>query len=150
MGVTEVGYRCSKCGEDKPLSEYHKNKTNANGHHATCKLCHIAVESARYEHNKGRMRDRARERTFGLDPGQYDKMLAEQGGVCAICGQAETSTYKGMVRALAVDHSHETGDNRLLLCAACNMGIGCLGDDPDRLLAAAAYLIQHEVLFAGA
>jgi hypothetical protein len=113
-------------------------------------VCHAAVEQKRWEHNKERMRDRSRERKFDLTPGQYAEMLDAQGGVCAICGKAETSTWRGTVRSLAVDHSHETGDNRLLLCANCNMALGLFGDDPNRLLAAAAYLIQHEVLFAGA
>lgn len=56
---------------------------------------------------------------FGISPEQYDKMLAEQGGGCAICGQ---KCLTG--RNLAVDHDHETGVVRALLCVVCNRNLG--------------------------
>jgi hypothetical protein len=72
---------------------------------------------------------------YGLSAAGYDDLLAQQGGVCAICQQLDP---KG--RRLAVDHCHETGRVRGLLCVPCNVGIGNLNDDPERLLAAVAYL----------
>jgi len=61
--------------------------------------------------------------TFGLTPEQYDAILAAQGGVCAICGQRPVS------KRLAVDHSHDTGDVRGLLCSKCNWELlGALHD----------------------
>ena len=69
-------------------------------------------------------------------------MLEAQGGVCAICEKPERSTSRyGRIKKLAVDHDHDTGAVRGLLCANCNKGIGNLGDDPDILIAGAAYLI---------
>lgn len=56
--------------------------------------------------------------------------------VCATCGVEKPETAK----ALAVDHDHDTGAVRGLLCANCNKGIGNLGDNVDTLIAAAAYL----------
>lgn len=75
---------------------------------------------------------------YGITPEIYDRMLADQGGVCAICRRPERDGV-----SLAVDHCHSSSAVRGLLCHMCNRGIGQLADDPDRLLAAAAYLLQH-------
>jgi hypothetical protein len=79
-------------------------------------------------------------RRYGMAPEDYESMSAAQGGVCAICGRAESRVARGRLLRLAVDHDHRTGRVRGLLCAECNVGIGKLGDSPDRLRAAAAYL----------
>lgn len=64
-------------------------------------------------------------------------MLEAQGGVCAICRRPSDPA------PLHVDHDHRTGAIRGLLCSPCNTAIGLLGDDPDRMMAAAAYLREH-------
>lgn len=61
-------------------------------------------------------------------------MLASQDGACAICATRPTTNR------LVVDHDHETDVIRGLLCNACNVGIGYLGDDPERLRRAISYL----------
>ena len=71
-----------------------------------------------------------------MTPEQYDEILMSQKGCCACCGTHHTEIKKG----LAVDHCHETGSIRGLLCLNCNTGIGKLGDDVDGLLKALAYL----------
>jgi hypothetical protein len=80
---------------------------------------------------------------FGITPQQYEEMLESQNRACAICDQPEkvVDPRNGRIKALAVDHDHETGVIRGLLCQNCNKGIGNLGDNPDRLIAGAAYLI---------
>jgi predicted nucleic acid-binding Zn ribbon protein len=78
-------------------------------------------------------------RRFGITEADYLRMLDDQGGQCAICG---TST-PGTSGVFAVDHDHETGKVRGLLCRSCNVGIGNLGDDPGRLAAAIRYLLAH-------
>jgi len=85
-----------------------------------------------------KLRDRHREknliRSYGVTLATYTAMLAEQGGVCAICGQPERR------RSLCVDHDHETGLVRSLLCDDCNQGVGRFKDNPDLLRKAAAYM----------
>ena len=70
----------------------------------------------------------------------YDAMLAKQGGLCAICRKPETSTLRGKLIPLAVDHDHASGRVRGLLCGKCNKGIGLLGDSASGIRAALAYL----------
>ncbi|MFJ8208086.1 endonuclease VII domain-containing protein [Streptomyces sp. NPDC096033] len=92
-------------------------------------------------------RDTQRKVLYRLAPGRYAEMLASQGGVCAICKQADGAGY-----ALSVDHDHgccpdatgTCGDCvRGLVCSACNHGLGKFRDSPELLRAAAAYLERH-------
>lgn len=79
-------------------------------------------------------RDHVRQlRKYGLTPVDYAALLAAQGGVCALCGSTQG-------RRLVVDHCHETGRVRGLLCTACNGALGKLGDTPEALLRVVAYL----------
>lgn len=84
-----------------------------------------------------------RARRFGITAERYVEMLVAQDGKCAICRQIKTTTRNGKVKTLAVDHDHETGDVRGLLCSACNTAIGKFGDDRERLLSAVRYLDKH-------
>ncbi len=87
-----------------------------------------------------------RTRAFNLSTEEYERLHGEQGGLCAICQQPEVAMIghgKDRVRSLAVDHDHRTGIVRGLLCGNCNKGLGNLGDDVDRLLAAVRYLVGH-------
>lgn len=78
---------------------------------------------------------------YGLDEDAYDALLNEQGGRCAICGRAEQSAHRTGTRfSLSIDHDHQSGVVRGLLCQRCNRAIGLLGDDPKLLEAAKAYL----------
>jgi len=74
-----------------------------------------------------------------LSPEDYDRMYDEQDG-CAVCGRPDADDSGAR---LVVDHDHETGRVRALLCRHCNAGLGHFADDPDRLRAAAAYLDHH-------
>jgi hypothetical protein len=78
---------------------------------------------------------------FGITYDEYQHMLAEQNGTCAICFQPETCrTNKGKLKVLSVDHNHTTGKVRGLLCNRCNQAIGLLLDDPLKADSAAKYL----------
>lgn len=74
---------------------------------------------------------RVRARRYGLTPGQLAELIEAQGERCAVCGSTER---------LHVDHCHQTGAIRGLLCNGCNSSAGHAGDDPIRLRRIAAYL----------
>jgi hypothetical protein len=76
-------------------------------------------------------------RKYGLKPEDYDRMLAEQGGHCATCD------FVPKKRPLCVDHDHETGANRGLLCVECNVVIGFLEKHSERLPIFKEYLAKH-------
>jgi len=80
-------------------------------------------------------------KNYGLTISEYDALFARQGYKCAICDRKpETRTRQGRKLRLAVDHCHETGQIRGLLCADCNRAIGQLGDSAERIEKALAYL----------
>ncbi len=141
--------RCSKCLQIKPISEFYRDCRAFEGIHASCKSCVRIKQKSRMDNSENaarqrqRMRDEKRFRHYGITPDQYESMLAEQNHVCAICGCAERSTYRGRTRLLAVDHDHDSGTVRRLLCTACNRGLGSFSDSPTLLEAAAAYLRAH-------
>jgi hypothetical protein len=78
-------------------------------------------------------------RRFGLTLAEYEAKLAGQNGACAICGR--TTDVRG--RRFAVDHDHQTGKIRGLLCFRCNNGLGCYDDNELLLLRALKYLREH-------
>lgn len=86
---------------------------------------------------------------YGLTREQFDGLVHLQKGLCAICGEPETAcSSDGKVKALSLDHCHETGAARGFLCSRCNMGLGQVGDSVQTLASAAAYLRRHLVATA--
>jgi hypothetical protein len=83
-------------------------------------------------------------RRYGIGIDRYNEMLAEQNGSCAICGKAEGNEIRGKVVALAVDHCHDTGKIRALLCSNCNTALGLFNDDVALLAKARAYVVYHQ------
>lgn len=86
-------------------------------------------------------------RRYGIRLSDYEALLERQGGVCAICGQGETISQarygtggKKVASSLAVDHNHETGEVRGLICWKCNVGVVKLLDNRNLVEAAAKYL----------
>lgn len=77
---------------------------------------------------------------YGLTIECYERMLAEQGGVCAICETEALSMAGGY---LAVDHCHDTGKVRGLLCGFCNVLIGHAEDNIALLERMISYLRRH-------
>lgn len=110
-----------------------------------------------YAANKGKVKERSRQwaqinrearRTiyrrnslrdnFGMTLPDYDALLEKQGFKCAICASPSSKRNDGKV--FCVDHCHETGRIRGLLCHPCNVALGLLGDDPHRLQCGITYL----------
>lgn len=122
---------CDGCGEEYVPRQL---KQNARFCSRTCKGIHRAVS--------GRQRELHLRRKYGITPEDYDRMLAEQGGGCAICGRgpSERGKYR---QYLHVDHCHETGRVRGLLCDQHNLLLGQWGDDVDQLRRAIEYLTKN-------
>jgi len=135
---------CSKCKKEKPLSEFYKDKATRDGLHSWCKVCKDTRQRKWFQKNIEKQRERLRpyhrrwrkehkekvrnwklKYLFGIALEDYNQMLEEQNGVCAICGKPERK--KGC--SLSVDHNHRTGQVRGLLCGDCNRGLGLLNTD---------------------
>jgi hypothetical protein len=83
-------------------------------------------------------RHRKLKMNYGITAREYDALLASQGGGCAICGRDKNP---GKFRqSLPVDHDHETGKIRGILCIDCNRALGMFRDDPRLLRKAAKYV----------
>lgn len=86
-------------------------------------------------------RQRNLKRNYGMTTAQYDALVIQQNGLCAICGEpGENHSSKRLV----VDHDHSTDAVRALLCSTCNLGLGAFKDDPERLAKAIEYLRRHK------
>lgn len=135
---------CTGCKEVKPLTAFYPDRRRASGLMARCKSCRTNDQRSwrqrnpdankrRYWNNPQSERERHLVRKYGVTQAAYDQMLAAQDYRCAVCRKTQE-------RAFDVDHDHETGDVRGLLCTSCNRMIGHAGDNADNLEAAAAYL----------
>lgn len=134
---------CSRCQAVYEATLYHFYARNGvgDGLMAECKICHTARQREYQQTTRGKKasakgvkqyrkttrgkagrkvieRKVALKKLYGITPERYSKMLQEQGGKCAICGGLPIQ------KRLAVDHDHETGKVRGLLCACCNMSLG--------------------------
>lgn len=123
---------CRKCKTIKSLSEFSTNHHNLDNHSYICIEC-IG--------RPGTHRGYQLKYLFGITMDDYETILDGQMGVCAICGGMETrKDNKGNICRLAVDHDHDNGSVRGILCNACNTGLGRFRDDPDLLRKATNYL----------
>lgn len=113
---------CAVCKETKPQYDFQPAQFR-HGRTPWCRSC---------------CRDYQLLRKFGLTREEYDRMLAGQGGCCAICGSTDTgSKNKGQ---FSVDHDHVSGKVRGLLCTRCNTGLGLFRDSCEFLGKAITYL----------
>ena len=145
----------------------------ADGHRSDCIPCNLAAKKARTALDPQANRDRVRRwqhqnperyrakqrsyaesgqkqiwdrksylrRTYGITIADYDRMFEEQNGVCAICGEARPEE-----RTLHIDHDHETGVIRGLLCFRCNNALGDFREEYELFQRAADYLDRDEEL----
>jgi hypothetical protein len=165
--------RCTKCGEVKPLNEFYAMRGMRDGHRNDCIECNKAAKRERHARNPEPYRERARQwaddnperraayqaeyrqrpevkrrardayflRTYGLSADEVDEMLDAQNGGCAICGARPER-----LASMHIDHDHEHGHLRGLLCVSCNQGLGQFRDDAALLLRAIVYLRQRSAV----
>lgn len=91
------------------------------------------------QNNPNRIRERRLIRDYGITSADYDRMLTEQDGLCAVCHQPPSEG----VRWLHVDHCHDTGKVRGLLCQKCNVALGMLRESPEIVRSLLAYIAEH-------
>lgn len=153
---------CVKCEKPKRVGQFYKNKARPDGRDEYCKVCRGEVNKdyqkrnkeakntrgrEHYARHKDRLREEARERyhknfwghlkrAYGITKAQYERMVKKQKGRCAVCGDRPK-------RRLHVDHDHETGEIRGLLCSGCNGGLGLFKDSIPNLQAAIQYLSEN-------
>ena len=134
---------CPECAEVKPYAQFPRNRSMRDGYMTYCKPCHNRMGRESKERNGGARNYHLRRR-YGITAEHFDRMLAEQNGMCAICREAP---------AEHVDHDHATGRVRGLLCFNCNGALewgsprqqgrsrrGKFRDRTDLMLQAVAYL----------
>ena len=157
---------CSGCKKWKSYSEFNKRTDSTHAQYRSqCKRCiqDKATIQQRERRAKNplqwraymdayRINNRKRisevgmnshyRRKFNLSAEGKAKMLAQQGGICAICGTNTPKSKKGFV----VDHNERTNRVRAILCAPCNTGIGHLRHSSFVLERAAIYMEAHDVI----
>lgn len=156
--------QCSgKCKQFKELNEYNNDHTSPDGKNTRCKICAreraLKWRDANREKCRLYQREYARDkraanrlnpdrneymsiyqrksrlkRKYGLSLGDFERKIRIQDGLCAICGNSPTK------KNLCVDHDHDTGKVRGLLCDNCNLLLGRINDDPTIIKSAAQYL----------
>ena len=89
-----------------------------------------------YARNPERLRNKQLKQWYGITLADYNTMFQQQNGFCLICGIHQSEVNK----TFCVDHDHETGEVRGLLCDQCNKGLGHFKDNPSFLEKAADYL----------
>ncbi|NMO53499.1 recombinase [Actinoplanes sp. TBRC 11911] len=122
---------CPDCDTIKPLAEFAQTKSKASGYHSYCLPCHNARGIETNIRLHGSSREYHLRRRYGIGQAEFDELVAEQGGVCAICGGPDPQH---------VDHDHRTGWVRGILCFNCNGGLGQFRDSPEFLAGAITYL----------
>ena len=80
------------------------------------------------------------QRRYGLTPEEYNQLVVEADGRCQACGEEPPRSGSPSQRHLHVDHDHDTGMVRGLLCYGCNLALGLVQDDPAKLRGLIAYL----------
>ena len=130
---------CYKCGEQKPLSEFYKNKSNKDGFQKRCKPCDIGIAKERYQKDpqvaaKKRFTYKLK-REYDISFEQYELMKESQNNTCGICKSPLQTSNE-----VHIDHCHSSGKVRGILCRWCNLGLGHFKDSVDNLKSAQKYL----------
>ncbi len=120
--------QCFRCKQTLSLDNFIANKTVKDGLNGWCRSC---------------TKDRQLQTMYGISLAIYNQMLKDQNYRCKLCG---TDKPLGNRNSFVVDHSHQNGKVRGLLCNHCNTGIGKLGDDPELLQKAADYIKSNGII----
>lgn len=144
--------QCTRCGLVKPFEDFPEDKRMLSGRQSACRACarersaqwreknperyEALKKQGRSERQKLRRFEVHLQQTYEMTLVDYQEILARQNGLCAVC----RNLHVGRGSRLHVDHCHETGRVRGLLCGNCNTAIGLLKEDPALFEAAVRYL----------
>jgi len=131
------GYYQSPKGKKKRESWMRKNKDLINRYKELYRLRDLAHPEQKKEKNH----EYRLKHDYKMSKEEYDQRLKDQNGQCAICGKEKPYRQEG--KKFTVDHDHETGKLRGLLCINCNAGLGHFKDDPSLLRSAIDYLRRY-------
>jgi len=148
--------KCSSCQTEKVLDSFCKHRGMKDGHNNNCKECvkqHTQenkekvrkYKSDYYSANREKCIARDRKsylkRKYNVTVEWYEEQLKKQNGECMICGTTEGG---GISSLLHVDHNHETGQIRGLLCQPCNTGLGLFKENTQLLQKAIQYVDEFK------
>ena len=161
--------KCSKCGEEKSLNDFYKDKAFKDGYRSICAECDtkkakkwnssnkeahagherkhrtnnkndVKANKARYvKKNPKNVKESQLKFNYGITLAEFDNMALQQNNSCAICEKLSSELIVG----LCVDHDHKTNKIRALLCSPCNSALGFIKDNPKIAIKMAEYLILH-------
>lgn len=133
--------RCRRCDVLQPIREFYQHSRNSAGRMHICRTCTKASAKRWRDENRERfieLRWRREIKTkYGITADDYERMLSEQDGRCAGCGSDSPGPRYG--RVFNIDHCHRTGRVRGLLCDDCNLALGRMNEDGDKLRSLAVY-----------
>lgn len=154
---------CVRCGDTKPLEDFHRDNRRRDGRGSYCKSCGNAVKKGWRDKNPEKVkrnrrkhyrpekdRDRQLRRNFGITLEEYERQFMLQGGLCAVCGEP---FGKGDLRP-CVDHDHSKEGResvRGIVHQRCNLLVAVVESKSDLLEKAAEYLrvTETETLLVG-
>ena len=173
MTQCSIEKRCSACHKIFPTTAnyFHRNKNKKDGLQGQCKTCKSIVDAA-YRLTPGRKtslrnygtsekgksaakryaqspkgvlaaREKKYKNRYGMVIKEFNLMFDAQKGCCFICGIHQSK----LNQRLHIDHDHETGQIRKLLCLNCNRGLGYFKDSTKSLYKAIAYLKKYKKQF---
>lgn len=142
VGDLETGSRvCRHCLQRKSMAEFNRVE-RGRYRQRVCKPCVQKRVGRNRDANPSRHAAQRRKwwlkERYGLTPAEFEAMLVDQEGRCRLCMERLTKV------TVRIDHDHQTGAVRGLLCHNCNLGLGYFRDDPHALDRAAAYLRRVE------
>ena len=128
---------CTKCGEEKPTDDFYHQRRS-------CKVCMRAYLKAHAASRPHYHRNRNLLRRYGIGIDEYQTLLANQNFACSICTVeiSDTLEYKRKL-PVVVDHNHETGEVRGILCSMCNLVLGHARESTEILYRAIVYLSER-------
>jgi hypothetical protein len=129
---------CIKCGEEKPLSGFHKDKSTKDGFTRYCGKCATEQSKNWYQKNPNVKKNANLLREYGITLEEFENLKIIQNNKCAIC----LNDFKNSIDT-CVDHCHTTKKVRGLLCNHCNRALGLFKESKDSLKSALKYLKKY-------